>query len=216
MNNFRWRFCSITAIFVTVTLTFGCAGLSQQYKATTEGMTINYTVNKEQFFVPKENIFIISNDERVDKEVIGEGAKPTVGRRFMGYLAFGVFYAAIPDQPSFREQEDPIGIFKSAMTERLSKNGVDVTNNKENDSIIIELFIRRFKLDFNFGKWLGEVEYIAKAKRNEESICESNVYEKSNTFNLYGYGSGEKAINEAFNKAINKLDINNCFSKLKK
>ena len=216
MNNLMWRSCSIVATFVAASLTFGCAGLSQQYKATTEAMAINYTVNKEQFIIPKEKVFVTSNDERLNKEVIGEGAKSTVGSRFMGYLAFGVFYAAIPDQPTLRDQEDPVGIFKTAMTERLSRNDIIITTNKESAPLVLELSVRRFNLDFNFGKWVGEAGYIARVKRHEEIICESTVYEKSTAFNLYGYGSGEKAINEAFNKAINKLDINNCFSKLKK
>jgi hypothetical protein len=205
-----------TVFFVLLcALIQGCTGLSQQIKATREGIAINYTVNKERFVDPKVRVLIVSTDERVDKEVIGDGAKPTVGTRFMGYIAFGVLYAAMPDQPTLKDQEDPARIFKTAMAERLSKNGVAITNDKEK-AVIIDLLVRQFKIDFNFGKWSGEVGYVARVKKNGEIICESNIYEKANAFNLYGFGSGEKAINEAFNNAINKLDINSCFLKLQK
>lgn len=214
MNNIK--LCNLLAVGMIVILFGGCAGLSQQYKASSEGMAINYVVNKEQFVDPKVNIIVVSTDERIDKEVIGEGAKPSVGKRFIGYLAFGVFFAAFPDQPTLQDQEDPIRIFKTAMTERLSRNGVLIANNKDSDSIIIDLFVRTFKLDFHFGNWLGEVAYVAKVRRNEGIICENTIYKKSKVFNLYGYGSGEKAINEAFNEAINEMDINSCFSKLSK
>ena len=61
---------------------------------------MNYTVNKEQFVDPKAKVFISSSDERLDKEVIGHGAKPSVGTRVLGYVSFGVIYAAMPDQPT--------------------------------------------------------------------------------------------------------------------
>lgn len=206
----------LVTIIVFSTLLSGCAGLSQQYKASTEGIAFNYAVNKEKFVHPNGKVVVASSDERIDKDVIGDGAKPTVGTRFMGYIAFGVIYAAMPDQPAFREQDDPVRIFRTAIAERLSKNGITIINNKEDDAIAIDLFVRQLKLDFNFGKWSGEVGYIARVKKNGDIICESSIFEKANAFNLYGFGSGEKAINEAFNNAINRFDINSCFLKLQK
>jgi hypothetical protein len=194
----------------------GCAGLSQQDRASTEGISVNYTVKKEQLINPKEKVVILLSDERLDKELIGEGAKPTVGTRVLGYISFGVVYAAMPDQPTFKDQQDPIRIFKTATTERLSKNGIIVTNNHEDGTLALDLLVRQFKLDFNFGTWTGEAGYVARVKKSGEIICESTVYEKATAFNLYGFGSGEKAISEAFNKAIDKFDVNACFSKFQK
>lgn len=209
---------NILLVIAFVTLLSGCAGLSQQYRASTEGISINYTVKKEQLISPKEKIAISSSDERLDKEIIGDGAKPTVGTRVLGFVTFGVIYAPalLFDQPTFKDQQDPIQIFKTAMTERLSKNGITVINDKDNETLALDLLVRQFKLDFNFGKWTGEVGYVARVKKTGEIICESNLYEKTTAFNLYGFGSGEKAISEAFNKAIDRLDINSCFSKLQK
>lgn len=207
---------NILLIIAFVTLLSGCAGFSQQYRASTEGISVNYTVKKEQLISPKEKVVISSSDERLDKELIGEGAKPTVGTRVLGYVAFGVIYASMPDQPTFKDQQDPICIFKIATTERLSKNGIVVTNNHENEVLVLDFLVRQFKLDFNFGKWTGEVGYIARVKKGGEIICESKIYEKATAFNLYGFGSGEKAISEAFNKAIDRLDVNSCFSKFQK
>ena len=206
----------ILPVLAFVILLSGCAGLFQQYRASTQGISVNYTVKKEQMINPKEKVVISSSDERLDKELIGEGAKPTVGTRVLGYVAFGVIYAAMPDQPSFKDQEDPIRIFKTAMTERLSKNGVIVINNYEDGALVLDLLVRQFKLDFNSGTWRGEAGYVARFKRSGEIICESTVYEQAKAFNLYGFGSGEKAISEAFNKAVDKLDVNVCFSKFQK
>ncbi|MEA3415786.1 MAG: hypothetical protein U9R02_06470 [Thermodesulfobacteriota bacterium] len=85
------------AVIVVAALLSGCAGLSKQYQATTEGISINYTVKKEKFADPKAKIFVSSNDERLDKDVVGDGAKSSAGSRALGYVAFGVIYAAFPD-----------------------------------------------------------------------------------------------------------------------
>lgn len=216
MRRFMYVLYDLLLVIAFVTLLSSCAGLSQQYKASTEGISVSYTVHKEQFINPKAKVFISSSDERLDKEVIGDGAKSSVGTRVLGYVAFGVIYAAMPDQPTFKNQQDPVRIFKTAMSERLSKNGIILTNDKENDAITIDLLVRQFKLDFNFGKWTGEVGYVARINKNGEIVCENNIYENATAFNLYGFGSGEKAISEAFNKAIDRFDVNSCFSKLHK
>lgn len=216
MRRFLYVLYDLLLVIAFVTLLSSCAGLSQQYKASTEEISVSYTVHKEQFINPKAKVFISSSDERLNKEVVGDGAKSSVGTRVLGYVAFSVIYAAMPDQPTFKDQQDPVRIFKTAMSERLSKNGIILANDKENDAITIDLLVRQFKLDFNFGKWTGEVGYIARINKNGEIVCENNIYEKATAFNLYGFGSGEKAISEAFNKAIDKFDVNSCFSKLHK
>lgn len=190
----------------------GCAGISQQVGASDEGMSINYAVKKERLIDPKAKVFILVNDERIDKEFFGDGARPTAGKRALGFLAFGLIYAAFPDQPALKTQQESMGIFKKAMTERLGKNGVVIDSNDENNALILDLAVRQFKLDFNFGTWIGEVYYTARIKKGEEIICENNIYEKATAFNLYGFSSGEKAINEAFNKAIDNFDLNSCFA----
>jgi hypothetical protein len=193
----------------------GCSGLSRQYRATTEGMAVNYIIQNESMVRPKESINIVLVDERIDKDLIGDGAKSSVGNRFLGYLAFGVFYAAVPDQPTFLGKEDPVKVFKTAMAERLSKNGVGISNDKDENQLMLELLVRRFKLDFNFGKWIAEAGYVAKLKGRSGVLCEKEVFEKISKFNMYGYGSGEEAINEVFNKAINNFDANSCFAPVK-
>lgn len=215
MNKFILKFIGLLALGSLVTLFTGCAGLSHQYRVSTEGMSLNYIILKERIIKPKTSIYVMSIDERIDKDLIGDGAKPTVGKKFLGYLAFGVFYAAAPDQPFFQDQEDPITVFKTAMVERLLKNGVDISDKKGDNVVVLELLVRQFKLDFNFGNWIGEAGYVAKIKSVDEVYCQKTVYEKSKVHNWYGYGSGEKALNEVFNKAINGLDINSCFSLIK-
>jgi hypothetical protein len=209
-----WRQLRLLLVVCIIFLLIGCAGLSKQYRATTEGIAINYVVTEEKIVKPKAKIFITVTDGRADKEVIGDGAKPTVGSKFMGYFALGILYAAVPDQPRFQSREDSITIFRTAMSERLAKNGIIVTDKNEEGAVMVDLLIKAFKLDFSFGSWMGDAGYQANVHLGDQVICEKTVGEKSKVFNMWGYGSGEKAINEVFSKAINGLDVNDCFSKL--
>ncbi len=208
------KLCGMFIVGLIPVLLVGCSGFSRQYRASTEGMAINYVVNNESIAKPNAKVLIVVTDERTDKEVIGEGAKPTVGNKFMGYLVLGVLYAAFPDQPMLRDKQDPVKIFQTAMTERLAKNGVVIGDKNEGKVLVIDILVKKFKLDFNFGNWIGEAGYVARASQDNVIICESTVDERAKAFNLWGYASGEKAINDVFNKAINGLDINSCFLKL--
>ena len=175
MKRVKYFSCNLSVLIVFAVLLSGCAGLSQQYKASTEGISIDYTVKKEQFISLKEKVFISSSDERLDKEVFGDGAKPTIGTRVLGYVGFGIVYAAMPDQPILKNQQDPISIFKTATAERLSRNGIIGTDDKDTDALAVELLVRQFKLDFNFGKWTGEVGYIARDQKDRERDCPDDI-----------------------------------------
>jgi len=205
----------VLVITLLIIFEFGCAGLSRQYRASTEGISVNYTVKKEQFADPKAIVFVSSSDERLDKEIIGDGVGLSVGDRVLGFVAFSVISFAMPEIPTFEAQQDPVRIFKTAMIERLAQNGIIVTSDTESGALSLDLAVRQFKLDFNSGTWIGEVGYVARMKKGGKIICESNVYEKATAFNLYGFGSGEEAISEAFNKAIDRLNVNSCFSQIR-
>jgi hypothetical protein len=49
---------------------------------------------------------------------------------------------------------------------------------------------------------------VDRVGRSGEVICQDAIYQKATAFNLYGFGSGEEPLNEAFSKAIDGFDIN--------
>ncbi len=192
----------------------GCAGFSQQLQATTTGIKIEYKVPQETLPVPHAPVRVVIKDDRLDSEVLGVGARSTVGSRVLGLFAFGVVSLVVPSEPSF-QQTDLVGMFQKAFEERLKSNGVEITRDSAANKITLEVVLRDFRLDFNFGKWIGEAGYVITMKEDSKVICEDRISEKVVRFNVWGYGSGEAALSEAFAKAVNRANLNGCLSRLK-
>ena len=200
--------CLLISIFLC-----GCSGLTRQYHATSEGMSLDYVVQKEQEIVLKQPINVTLHDDRSNKDFIGDGAKSTVGDKFLGYFAFGVLYATAPDSPTLKNKEDPATVFKTAIIKRLNNVGVS-TLDDVSTKIVLDITVKRFELDFSFGIWISEAAYTASFKKDGQVFCRKEIAEKSKHFNLYGYGSGEETANDAFNKSINALDLKECLSRV--
>lgn len=202
----------VEALALAALLT-GCAGLSQQFGATTSGMKIEYKVPRETFSIPNEAVRVLVRDERLDTEFLGAGAKSTMGSRVLGFFAFGIISLAVPGEPSF-QQSDLVGIFQKAFEERLRANGISIARGSETNGIALEVLLRNFRLDFNFGKWVGEAGYVMSMRKNSVLLCEDRVSEKVTKFNTFGYGTGEAALSEVFTKAVNRANLSECLSRI--
>ena len=198
----------VLLVIALITLLASCAGRSTDINPSFEQISescdrtyplwffpisVSYAVKKEDFINPEARVFISVIDERLDKSM-------SCGRN--------------------EHPEDPMRIFKTAMAERLSKNGIIVTSDNENDASAIDLLVRQFNVhwtDAGAIAWFtGEVGYVARIKKNGEFVCEYSIYEKARVLNWDGVRSAAKALNEAFNKAIDRLEVSSCFSKLQK
>ena len=206
------RMASVSGVLALALLLTGCAGLSQQLGATTRGIKIEYKAPRETIPIPNEAIKVLVRDERLDTEFLGTGAKATMGSRVLGFFTFGIISLAVPGEPSF-QQTDLVGMFQKAFEERLRTNGVSITGDSRVDGIVLEVLVRNFRLEFNFGKWIGEAGYIMSVKNNSALLCEDRVSEKVTKFNTFGYGTGEAALSEVFAKAVNRANLSECLSR---
>ncbi|MBI3292175.1 MAG: hypothetical protein HYZ73_05125 [Elusimicrobia bacterium] len=168
-------------------------------------------------------------DERLDREFLGPGVRTTFGARLLGVFAFGLISFAVPGEPTFQET-DLVGIFQKAFEERFRANGVPVASGStgenfyqqhavvegggSSDPVTLEVLVRHLMLDFNFGKWIGEAGYVLRMKKGQELLCEDSISERVTRMNVWGFGSGERVISEAFAKAVNRANLSACLSRL--
>lgn len=196
----------VAELIILIIFLSGCSGLQRQASATTEGLKINYYVKKERLNMNLSPTLIKVVDDRLNRDVIRDGAKTNVGDRFLGFFAFGILSFAMPNEPEFQGKSDMVGMFNRAFSQRLYDNGIKKVSNARERHYTLEIEIRNFALDFSFGTWIAEVGYVAKLYDGTAVIKKQNVNEVVKKFNLYGYGSGEEALSDAFNVAINKLE----------
>jgi len=111
------------------------------------------------------------------------------------------------------DSEFPVRVFNDAIKKRMSTNGIRVAERQSANEVVVDLDVTDFKIDFRFGKWVAKVGYSARIDEGSRLLCEKRVHREATAFNVYGYGSGQKALNEAFSNAIDALDLNACFSK---
>ena len=192
----------------------GCAGFSRQLRASTSGIAIQYEVPKESLPTLDSTIGVLIKDERLDNELIGAGARNSFGKKVLGYLTFGLTFMPFSGDPSFQET-DLAGLFQKAFYGRLGLNGVKIVENAAQADAVLEISLRNVRLDFNFGKWWGEVGYVLQLKKGTELIGEDRVSKKVSKFNMWGYGSGETAISEAFSSAVNESNLSGLLSRLR-
>lgn len=203
----------IVTLTAAVSILTACAGLSKQSKATTDGISIEYKVAQKTSELAQLILTVKVDDARANKEILGRGAQNNLGRDIAGYLVFGVIYAFAPSEPYINDKESLDDVVYDGVFHRFSNMGAQVSKatiaekGAEDSSLHLDIKIKVFNLDFNWGKWLGIMKFDYAFAKNGKFICERSISEKSTVFNMYGFGSGEEAINEVFNKAINGIQV---------
>jgi len=223
MRNVTQGFGVCVGMALLVLTATACAQLAEQRRATADGISITYVPASEQLASLAGAIYIRPIDGRMDKDVIGQGARPNIGQEVPGYILMGpVGYplwksgvsglvgAGAFESPRVRNDDDIAGMFKAAMAERLHKGGAIVTDDELAAPVLLDLSVQEFKLDFESATWRGHVSYVATVTSSGNAVCQRTIDETAKVINWSGYGSAQKALNTAFSAAINKMDLLNC------
>lgn len=112
-------------------------------------------------------------DTRADKEIVGPGAKPTIGQHVLGYLFFSVAYAPIHalnrNGPQVPEEAELPETVRRAFVERFSTNGVLITDAGDVAPVLLEIELNKFLLDFSSG--LGPPKLVTGRRSQRTELC---------------------------------------------
>jgi uncharacterized lipoprotein YajG len=200
------RICiTIIQLLVTAFLLSGCAS---NYSSE-GGFTLNCHPPHDVEPIPSlhHNVRVVSLDGRADYEKdMAQAAKPTKGQEALGILAFGAIYPLFPDVEQSQTFEF-VDAFRKALSERLTREGFNIMNSETDDVDTLEMTVSKIMLSFQSGNWHGAINYCANAYRNGTVIYSQQISEYSKKYNLWGTGSGQDAIDEAFTQAIMRFDV---------
>lgn len=195
-----------------------CSSFSNQVRATREGIKIDYEPKEDIFLDSKDTYSAVIYDERFNKAIARDGALgiglPHVTNLLIGGAMYPLMLALAPDL-KMQDNDYQVGsIYKIAVLSRLSKNHIKVSTDNNYD-VLVELFLRELSLDFNGPYWNGESSFVVKIRKGDKYLCEGNIQEKAKLFNMWGLGTAQRALNDAFAKSIDAIDFNNCIRQKK-
>lgn len=181
------------ALFVVLA---GCSSVSDERRLAGEGLAIRSDSTKTVALT--RPVRVVVRDDREDKNVTQDPATEDI---IEGYMSFGLLYAAAPETLP-KQKEALAKIFSDAFA------GIVPVSATAEDSI--EVSVRTLKLDYSLGTWSGLVEYQAKGYVKDRLVCDQFCKGKGFKLDLHGGASGEKALNEAFTRAIEQFDFTKC------
>ncbi|MEW6613992.1 MAG: hypothetical protein AB1401_00750 [Thermodesulfobacteriota bacterium] len=139
-------------------------------------------------------------DLREDKEIFGSDFKKTYDASRFDVIT------VLQGKPEVDVDKNLSRLFYNAFEDRLQ--GFDIVGKDQNPSLLFNISILIFKLDFKKGHWIGDVIYDVKIFKEKEMLIDKRIRGYSTKLNVWGYRSGEASISEAFSNAINSLELN--------
>jgi len=148
------------------------------------------------------------NDVRKDKELFSENAKKEF-QNFTGYFNLTIV--------STDEKSTQVGayelqqLFQKTMEKRLQNMGIDVLQECSGLQPIMQVDIKRFKIDLVERKWKARVAYEVSLTPDSKNIIKESVSGNAERGRLVGSKAAEKVVGELFTDMINRLNIDRLF-----
>ena len=164
---------------------------------------VNYRLPVASDDLKGKRIFLECRDIRSDKAIFGQNAQAEF-KHFTGLFSLSVnqgkkpFIAGAFDLPS---------LFKEAFTRRLENSGLDVITQKEKTIPVLEIVIKKFRLDLVDRKWVAAIKYDARLLKGDLLLVTKTISGDAERVKIIGQGDAEKVIGEIFTEIVNQLDF---------
>jgi hypothetical protein len=176
--------------------------------ATVSDLNVAYRLPPKSDALKGKKVFLGFQDERVSKDILGEGAKKDF-KKFSGNISFSLvreqgagFRIGVYDVPSF---------FGEVFKRRLENVGLEVLPEKKEGEIELVIVLKDFLLDLISREWVATVGYEAKLVRDEEVLSTHLITGKAERIKWVGRGQADTVMGDIFSDMVNKLDVSRLF-----
>ncbi len=183
------------SIWVIVAVVGACA--SKSY------IDVNYRLPVASDDLKGKRVFLECRDIRSDKTIFGQKANAEF-KHFTGLFSLSVdqgkksFVAGAFDLPS---------LFKEAFKRRLENSGLDVLTQPEKTIPVLEIVIKKFRLDLVDRKWVAGIKYEARLLKGDLLLVTTTISGDAERLKLIGQGGAEKVLGEIFTEIVNRLNL---------
>jgi hypothetical protein len=183
------------SIWVIVAVVGACA--SKSY------IDVNYRLPVASDDLKGKRVFLECRDIRSDKTIFGQKAQAEF-KHFTGLFSLSVnqgekpFVAGAFDLPS---------LFKEAFKRKFENSGVDVLTQPEKTIPVLEIVIKKFRLDLVDRKWVAGIKYEARLLKGDLLLVTTTISGDAERLKLIGQGDAEKVLGEIFTEIVNRLNL---------
>lgn len=104
-------------------------------------------------------------------------------------------------------QFDLKGLFREAFRKRLEEHGVAVIEDKDPNTPVFEITLKKLKIDLWERKWVANVSYEASLSRDSQLIAREMVSGEAERLKIIGRKGADTVLSELFTDMINRLNI---------
>jgi hypothetical protein len=185
----------LVCIWVIVAVVGACA--SKSY------INVNYRLPVASNDLKGKRVFLECRDIRSDKTIFGQNAQAEF-KHFTGLFSLWVnqgkkpFVAGAFDLPS---------LFKEAFKRKFENSGVDVVTQPEKTIPVLEIVIKKFRLDLVDRKWVAAIRYDARLLKGDLLLVTKTISGDAERLKVIGQGDAEKVLGELFTEIVNRLNL---------
>lgn len=149
------------------------------------------------------SVFLDCQDTRASKSIFSEKAEAEF-KHFTGLFSLSVQEGK---KPFVAGAFDLTSLFKEAFLRRLQHLGIEVITQQDKMTPVIEIIIRKFRLDLVDRNWVACITYDARLLKDNKLLLTETISGDAERVKVLGHGDAEKVLGEIFTEIVNQLDI---------
>lgn len=173
-------------------------------------LNLTYKHSEPSYILAGQRVFIDLKDVRSDQAFLGKKAESHL-KHFIG--KFHLFIDHDGRNNEFTGTYDLKRLFKKLLIFRLRNQGVQVAKTKSENSMVMEIELKKFTLDLKDNNWITSIDYAARMVHGKGSYVAENISVTAERYKIWRRKEAEKILSEAITDAVNKLDVQRLFEK---
>jgi hypothetical protein len=173
-------------------------------------INVNYKLSEPSHIPGRQQVYVDFKDYRSDRTFLGKEAQSHF-KYFNG--RFHLFIDHKDGNKEYTGSYDLKTIFKEALGLRLRNQGVQVVKAKSENSIVMEVELKKFALELIGNNWITSIAYSAQLVHVKGACLVENISVTAERYKIWGRKEAEKTLSEAVSDAVNKLDFQHLFEK---
>ena len=196
----------VTMMSMLLVATVCCSCAKKSY------IDVDYRMPSAADTLTGRTVFVETLDLRSDTEIFNKRANENF-EHFTGLFTLSL---VIPDdQPKILGAYALPKLFETALTQRLKKLGVTVTDAPSRNAPVFQININQFHINLVGQKWMADISYEVSLRQDTQPVAREVVSGSAERIKVMGSGGAEKVIGEIFTDMINRLNIERLFQQAK-